>query len=803
MQTVVANPLEMLLLLLLGGGFGSGIPGEEDPLIAKTAPADCLVYFSWADAGEAKADSENHTEQLLTEPAIQQFLKKGRGTLLPPIEQPRGANAPQPAMVGDMRKLVELVQGKAGAFFISDVQVAGNGPPRILGGGLLRADQDAHALEGLLEDFQSRVPKENISSVKIGKRTFSRVLIDEMALPVTWGIVGKYLVVGVGDGSAEEIMKRARGTTPEWLNGIRAKLAVPRTSSILHVDIKKVIQTVVTVTGNDELNDMLSALGLDGIQDFSMISGLDDTGCTTRALLAVEGEGRGVLSWIDSEPLRSDDLKIIDHDAPVALLFKLNPSAAFDLFLQVMGQFDPDAPEEISEELADVEQQFGVKLREDVLNSLGDTWRIFAPPGLVGPINGWTAAIQVRDQQRMEQVLEKLLAIANASLARGGERGPSIQSSTIKGHTAHTFTLTGAPVAPSWCLTDGELLVSVTPGGLRLALGGGQGESLASLDDVKPLIGDGSRTLAMAYVDTKTLVKTVLPIAKMGLQGLAAAQRGGPSLDISKLPPADAFLRHLQPAVIALQRTEDGVEITGRQTMPGGNITASAPMLAAMLLPGVQSARTSARRMVSMSNLKQLALSLHVYSDAHSVFPASYNADGNGKPLLSWRVHVLPYLEQKDLYEQFHLDEPWDSEHNKKLIMKMPELFRSASSNAKPGMTNYLGVAGKDGIFVNPKPGKAGGATMKQVADGLSNTIMLVEVNDDAAVIWTKPGDFTPDKDNPIKGLLGIRPSGFLAGFGDGSVQLIANTVDVDVVKAMFTKSGGEAFARNDLFQGL
>jgi hypothetical protein len=87
-------------------------------------------------------------------------------------------------------------------------------------------------------------------------------------------------------------------------------------------------------------------------------------------------------------------------------------------------------------------------------------------------------------------------------------------------------------------------------------------------------------------------------------------------------------------------------------------------ILVALLLPAVQAAREAARRTQSTNNLKQLILGLLNYESANGHFPphASYSPDG--KPLLSWRVHILPYLEEQALYSQFRLDEPWDSEHN-------------------------------------------------------------------------------------------------------------------------------------------
>jgi uncharacterized protein (TIGR03067 family) len=229
----------------------------------------------------------------------------------------------------------------------------------------------------------------------------------------------------------------------------------------------------------------------------------------------------------------------------------------------------------------------------------------------------------------------------------------------------------------------------------------------------------------------------------------------------------------------------------------GANARPALPPVAVPVAREFRVAAEAPRPRESANNLKRIGLAMHNHHDTFQAFPAGYSADKEGKPLLSWRVCLLPYFEKADLYNEFHLDEPWDSPHNKKLIEKMPDVYRAQGSKSKPGMTNYLGVSGADGVFVRPRPGEHPnnrlGTSMRQITDGTSNTIMVVEVADESAVIWTKPGDFAPKKDKPLQGLVGLRPGGFLAGFADGSVRFMADSIEADVLKALFTKSGGEA----------
>jgi len=211
-------------------------------------------------------------------------------------------------------------------------------------------------------------------------------------------------------------------------------------------------------------------------------------------------------------------------------------------------------------------------------------------------------------------------------------------------------------------------------------------------------------------------------------------------------------------------------------------------ILIALLLPAVQAAREAARRAASTNHMKQIMLAMHFHHEAREAFPARASFDEDGKPLLSWRVHLLPCLEEQYLYEEFHLDEPWDSPHNRELIAKMPQIYRNPSSPAEPGKSDYLAVSGEGTMFEGTE-----GRRVAEVRDGSSNTIMVVEVNPDEAVIWTKPEDWQLDPDEPPAGLGHAHPAGFIAGFADGSVRTIPADVDPEVFQALCTIAGGEA----------
>jgi WD40 repeat protein len=163
---------------------------------------------------------------------------------------------------------------------------------------------------------------------------------------------------------------------------------------------------------------------------------------------------------------------------------------------------------------------------------------------------------------------------------------------------------------------------------------------------------------------------------------------------------------------------------------------------------------------------------------------------GTGKPLLSWRVAILPIIGQMDLYKQFHLDEPWDSPHNIKLLDKMPDVF--AIDPKQKGTTTVFQVfVGKDAPFPPDQPilYPAG------FADGTSRTILVAEAAE--AVPWTKPEDLTYDATQALPQLGGVRPDGFYVGMADGSTRFVHKSVSEKTIRAAITPAGNDEVGKD------
>jgi len=211
------------------------------------------------------------------------------------------------------------------------------------------------------------------------------------------------------------------------------------------------------------------------------------------------------------------------------------------------------------------------------------------------------------------------------------------------------------------------------------------------------------------------------------------------------------------------------------------------------------------------NDLKRLALAVHKYHADYGRIPPAAASDKAANPTVSWRVLILPYIQQETLFKEFKLDEPWDSDQNKKLIAKMPAIFRGPSKKLnEEGKTVYLAPLEMSTLF--PPDGKK--IRFAQVYDGLSNTIMFVETNDDSAVVWTKPVDLPvelsgisnkPNLNKPMRPISALSRPGqefFLAAMGDGSVirfKCAKDEIGLTNLARAFSRDEGELIDYNSI----
>jgi hypothetical protein len=222
--------------------------------------------------------------------------------------------------------------------------------------------------------------------------------------------------------------------------------------------------------------------------------------------------------------------------------------------------------------------------------------------------------------------------------------------------------------------------------------------------------------------------------------------------------------------------------------------------------------RERAQLAQSRNNLKQIGLAYHNFHDTYGTAPPTYLADADGKPLLSWRVLLLPFLEQQSVYDQFRFDEPWDGPNNKKLLDKMPSVYADPI-HGKPGSyTHYAAITGKDTGFPlkGPKVTDAknwakdfkrgrDSISFAEMTDGTSNTIIIGSVSPEAKIPWTKPEDIELADDFPGLGKTGgfaapYRTSTAAYGvflFGDASTRTIRSDIEAQTLHRLLRMNDG------------
>ncbi len=219
-------------------------------------------------------------------------------------------------------------------------------------------------------------------------------------------------------------------------------------------------------------------------------------------------------------------------------------------------------------------------------------------------------------------------------------------------------------------------------------------------------------------------------------------------------------------------------------------------VLIALLLPMRRSAGEAARRMSCVNNLKQIAIALHNYQDEYKSLPPTYTVDGSGKPLHSWRTLILPFMEQRALYDKIDLSKPWDDPANKAAYDTRVATYQCPSANvATAGHTTYLAVIDSGSCWPGAQPRR-----LAEITDDRGLTLMVMEVPPEHAVHWMSPTDATE------RSILSFgeakrlpHPGGTQAAFADGHVRFLHKQIKPATLRAAITISGNDDEAAREM----
>ena len=231
-----------------------------------------------------------------------------------------------------------------------------------------------------------------------------------------------------------------------------------------------------------------------------------------------------------------------------------------------------------------------------------------------------------------------------------------------------------------------------------------------------------------------------------------------------------------------------------RRQMPWPVVVLAAIIAALVVIPFLIPSVTYGPRprQQCLYNLKSIGLALRYYHEDHGRFPPAYVADEAGRPMHSWRVLLLPYLDLGWLYREYRFDEPWNGPNNRKLMdIPMHTYWCPSDRHTDLRHTNYAVVVGPETMF----PGSRA-ASLDDLRDAPESTVLVVELKN-SDIHWMEPRDLTladiaPGLNPPDGTGVGAEHEGLHVCLADGRARMLPADVDADVLRAMLTRDGGE-----------
>jgi hypothetical protein len=818
MQPLGVGPAELVTMLVfalsLGGAGGlplSTPPLPPDPVIARVAPEACLFHLETAGLAEPDAGSKNLTERMLADPEMREFLGKVAGQVTAVFRQT--VPAPQEANEATVR-LLETALVRPLALTVERFQSPSeDGPPQLVASLVIRIGGETAAVEKSLATMTGLLfagAPEEFAPRKIEDEEAAWQQVQSPFGPISWGTNDGSLVVAVGPKALESLLGRladAGRKQPAWKTNLVKRLPVDRRSTLtyFHAGEALRIATSLPAPDRDKLLTVLDASGLGKLETVGSVSGMTPEGIAASTWLGFDGPPTGLFAP-PAGGIGPRQLARIPADATMAQAWSLDLSAMLATVLEIVEATEPRAAAEVRENLERIRAVAGFDIDTHLLKPLGPDWTVLSVPAPGAMLPSVAIVAGVRDRATFAKTHKALLGLAR-NAAAAGDVELTIREIPYRDHTL--FCLESAapgtpiPVTPSWCLTDDALIVTLSPQLLKTLLARDVAKGgLEGVAEVKQALG-GREPALVGVVDPVWLLGSLCGLYELAVpMSRGVLREQGVEIDLPQLPRSSAIMPFARPQVTTIRHETDGILIESTGTIPLGPLTAggvagispaSTPVLVGLLLPAVQSAREAARRTQMQNNFRQVMLAMMVHESARLKFPAQAICDEDGKPLLSWRVAILPYLEEGGLFKEFRLDEPWDSEHNRKLVARMPAIYAdsSAPDQAARGLTTIQVLSGAGTAFAAADKAIQAG----EITDGLSRTLAIVEATPDNAVPWTKPDDLEFDPERPLAGVGNPRRPGglFAAGFFDGHVRMLTPDVDPNVFKALATPAGGES----------
>ena len=752
--------------------FGIPAPAKGNAawkeITTKMPQDEPIACWVWNEAGELNPEG-NFSDQWYADAGLQKSLGKIKAAIAKVTKEQSALTAGQFAETFGWTLL-----SKSGSLVLEQVNIEA----QVLRGTLLvQLGED----EEDIRDFMAALMIElDVDAQRIGDE---KVYVFEEA-SATFGVHNGYLIGAFGTGQWMEVVQRIddADSTPEWLTQRLDTVSTSRRSQFVFASVEQAMELLPPEALEDpEFQRISETLDLKGLKSLSLAIGADSM--SNVSMLHLECDKEGLTSVLDVPTIDRKKLAEFPEDSISAIAFRFSTETLVELIEKTVP------PEILQGFLDDVAERTALNLKDDVINHLEGTVRYYQSGSAISPKQ--VVILKLKDEARFRDSLEQINETVAGLAAEQGFEFSEKEKNGMK-----LYAVKNDFASAYWAVNGGELYVSSNSRAigthLRKYIKGNNNSildgELASkiLTESKTMGFEGP--IGLQYFDFDQVIEVALPLLQGAFAFIPPEMQDNFNFGANDLPPIESLLG-MRPAQSMLFKSPQGYIAIARYDTPMPldlSAIAVSGVAVGMLLPAVQQVREAARRTQSMNNQRQLALALLNYEAANGSFPPAFTVDADGTPLLSWRVAILPYLEQKDLYDRFHHDEPWDSEHNIQLLNEMPDLFKNPSTAGQPGWTDYMAPTTDDSIL------SASGKETKraQITDGSSDTILLFEVGVDQQAPWTSPQDLeieTLDSMNFDNGHAGVMTYALC----DGSVLTAAKSRTVESFIQACKKSDG------------
>lgn len=592
--------LSLAAMVVCACGFAPVVLGEAP--LADRVPGGSLAYVGWA--GRTLAFNGSLVGQLIQEPVVGRVLLALKSAANEATDDPTD------------REAIEHAWALAGTAWQHPMALAVvhvglvEGEPDVQAALLVKLGKSKEAfakhVDALIELLRRKLQDEQegleITKATAGSAEYLVLNLPDVPLPINVGYMGDVFFLAVGEETprrlaaltAEESLLADKGfaAAHKAVNGKNEQL-------VFYADVKRLVAAAESCepasrpaeegakTGPSRMRSAMDALGLNNVGALAGAVSIVDRGLLTTVRLFTPAPHRGVLMPLAGKPLTDAELAHLPADTQLAVAINLSAAELLAEVRRVAKSSSPQADEQVGNLLAEIEEDLGLSIPDDLLACLGNTWTLAGAPSWGGFLTGTLLTVEVTDEAKFQAAAQKIEAFITEKIGRPGsasmpavQLGPHILTTkTTGGVTIKYVAMPGRvaiPVAPAWAQHKGRLYVALWPQVIEAALAG-QVQPLTGAPAFVALRGRvGKGAAGLTYVNTPAVLRHVYNLVLVGWTALAnaAPRQAGIGTAPDWLPALSTLEKYLQPEMSTISSDAAGIIFRHYGSLPTAGLGA-------------------------------------------------------------------------------------------------------------------------------------------------------------------------------------------------------------------------------------